>query len=66
MAPSIRVTKKSKGRPKTTGPGTQIGMRWQAAELVAIDVWRRKQDDLPSRTAAIRRLVGLGLKAGQS
>jgi hypothetical protein len=66
MAPSIHVTKKSKGRPKTTGPGTQIGMRWQAAELVAIDAWRRKQDDLPSRTAAIRRLVVLGLEAGRS
>jgi hypothetical protein len=63
MAQSIRVTKKSRGRPKTTGPGTQIGMRWQADELAAIDAWRRKQDDLPSRTDAIRRLVELGLEA---
>jgi hypothetical protein len=38
-------------------------MRWQAVELAAIDAWRRKQDDLPSRTDAIRRLVELGLKA---
>lgn len=32
-------------------------------EVAAIDGWRRKQDDLPSRSEAIRRLVELGLKA---
>jgi hypothetical protein len=32
-------------------------MRWQSTELTAIDAWRRKQEDLPSRTTAIRRLV---------
>jgi hypothetical protein len=31
--------------------------------LVVIDDWRRKQDDLPGRPEAIRRLVELGLKA---
>jgi hypothetical protein len=36
-------------------------MRWQADELATIDAWRRKQDDLPSRTAAIRRLVDQAL-----
>jgi hypothetical protein len=30
---------------------------------VAADARRRKQDDLPSRSEAIRRLVELGLKA---
>jgi len=29
----------------------------------AIDSWRRKQEDLPSRAEAIRRLVEIGLKA---
>jgi hypothetical protein len=33
-----------------------------AAEVAAIDEWRRKQPDLPSRSEAIRRLVELGLK----
>jgi len=28
-----------------------------------LDDWRRKQDDLPGRREAIRRLVKLGLKA---
>ena len=34
-----------------------------ATEVAAIDAWRRKQDDLPSRSEAIRRLVEMGLKA---
>jgi hypothetical protein len=36
-------------------------MRWQAAELDAIDAWRVKQEGSPSRSAAIRRLAELGL-----
>ena len=31
--------------------------------LKSLDDWRRQQDDLPVRPEAIRRLVGLGLKA---
>jgi hypothetical protein len=27
-----------------------------------LDDWRRKQDDLPSRPEAVRRLIALGLK----
>jgi transcriptional regulator with XRE-family HTH domain len=38
-------------------------MRFSEAFLKSIDDWRRKQSDLPSRAAAIRRLVELGLKA---
>ena len=30
--------------------------------IAAIDAWRRKQEDLPSRSEAIRRLVYLGIK----
>lgn len=62
MAKSNIVNTKSRGRPKTTGPGTLIGTRWHAAELAAIDEWRDKQDDEPNRNQAIRRLVELGLK----
>jgi hypothetical protein len=58
----VSVTKKPIGRPRT-GIGTQVGMRWQERDLAAIDEWRRRQRDLPSRTDAIRRLVELGLKA---
>ena len=34
-----------------------------ASEVRAVDAWRRKLDDLPSRSEAIRRLVDAGLKA---
>ena len=63
MATSIRVTtKKKRGRPATTGRGTQIGERWHPQELAAIDVWIASSVD-PSitRAHAIRRLVALGL-----
>jgi metal-responsive CopG/Arc/MetJ family transcriptional regulator len=31
--------------------------------LKSLDQWRRKQEDMPTRSEAIRRLVELGLKA---
>jgi hypothetical protein len=37
-------------------------MRVTASFLKAIDEWRRRQDDLPTRAEAIRRLVALGIK----
>jgi hypothetical protein len=63
MSLSIRGTKKKRGRPKTTGSGTQIGMRWHEPLLVAIDKWAARQDDKPERAEAIRRLVQVGLTA---
>jgi metal-responsive CopG/Arc/MetJ family transcriptional regulator len=43
----------------------QIGVRVDPALLKVIDEWRRKQDDVPTRPEAIRRLVetALGLRA---
>jgi len=41
----------------------RIPVMMAATEVAVIDAWRRKQDDLPSRSEAIRRLVELGLKA---
>jgi hypothetical protein len=62
---SIRVTTKKhrRGRPVTTGKGLQIGMRWHEPLLGMIDDWAAAQDDEPSRTEAIRRLVERGLAA---
>src|ERR1700761_768008 len=54
-------TKKLPGRP-ATGIGIQIGTRWPADIVRNVDEWRRKQDDLPGRPEAIRRLVEIGLK----
>jgi hypothetical protein len=64
MAKSIRVTtKKKRGRPATTGRGTQIGERWHPSELAAIDAWiASSADKTITRAHAIRRLVALGLK----
>lgn len=63
MADSIKGTpKKKRGRPPTTGRGTQLGMRWHDQELAAIDKWA-DQNGAAARPEAIRRLVELGLKA---
>jgi hypothetical protein len=40
----------------------RIPVMMAATEVAAIDAWRRKQEDLPSRSEAIRRLVELGLR----
>jgi hypothetical protein len=43
----------------------RIPVMMAATDVAAIDEWRRKQPDLPSRSEAIRRLVELGLKGKQ-
>jgi len=64
MVKSIRVTaKKKRGRPATTGLGLQVGERWHAPEIAAIDAWIKSQGGNLTRGHAIRRLVDLGLKA---
>jgi hypothetical protein len=64
MAKLIRVTtKKKRGRPATTGRGTQVGERWHPTELAAIDAWIASSPDRNiTRAHAIRRLVALGLR----
>jgi hypothetical protein len=41
----------------------QIGVRVDDEFLKLIDAWRRKQDDVPTRPEAIRRLVEIALKS---
>ncbi|WP_156928024.1 hypothetical protein [Bradyrhizobium sp. Tv2a-2] len=41
----------------------RIPVMMSTDEVDAIDAWRRKQQDLPSRSEAIRRLVEIGLKS---
>jgi hypothetical protein len=43
-----------------------VNVRMTTSTLSQIDGWRRKEDDLPGRPEAIRRLVDLGLKARPS
>src|SRR6202048_3645080 len=62
MKKSIKITKKTRGRP-ATGRGTQVGERWHPAELAAIDAWIASSPDKDiTRAHAIRRLVALGLR----
>jgi hypothetical protein len=51
------------GRPPGKIQDRQFQMRVSDEFLKAIDKWRQKQDDAPSRAEAIRRLVEIGLKA---
>jgi hypothetical protein len=63
MGKSIRdIAKKKRGRPKSTGLGTGILVRMHD-QLEALDAWRNRQDDKPSRPEAIRRLVEIGLRS---
>jgi hypothetical protein len=50
-------------RCRTTGAGTLVGVRLHPPILGAIDNWRRSEQDLPSRSEAIRRLVEQALSA---
>jgi hypothetical protein len=64
MKKSISVNKKSRGRPKKKGgvhPVTAVRLSPEVG--AALDQWAAQQDDGPSRSEAIRRLVELGLKA---
>jgi len=46
-------------QPKSDAPqnNIQINLRVSSVFLHVVDEWRRKQPDLPNRTAAIRRLI---------
>ncbi|HUZ66668.1 MAG TPA: hypothetical protein VMU56_03290, partial [Beijerinckiaceae bacterium] len=48
-------------KPKKYPTKLLIGLTDQ--QLAALDCWRRKQDDLPTRSESIRRLVEAGLEA---
>src|SRR5664280_1087367 len=60
MCKSTHVNMKTpKKRAAVTGD--LVGVRVQPDMAKMLDDWRRKQDDLPGRPEAIRRLVELGL-----
>ena len=62
MAKATRDTMEPRtARPKVTGDPVMVRVQPDMAKQ--LDDWRRKQEDLPGRPEAIRRLVELGLKA---
>jgi hypothetical protein len=62
MGKSTHVNMKTP-KSRAAGIGDLVGVRVQPDMAKALDDWRRKQDDLPGRPEAIRRLLELGLKA---
>jgi hypothetical protein len=62
MAKSIKVLPKKRGRP-ATGKDPLIGARFPPDLIDAIDAWAAAGEQALTRSAAIRRLVELGLKA---
>jgi hypothetical protein len=62
MKKSTIVKQKVMGRPRT-GIKPLLGFRADDATRAAIVKWAAKQEDQPTLSEAIRRLVGLGLKA---
>ena len=50
------------GRP-ATGSNPSRTFRLSDEFMASLDAWSARQDDAPSRTEAIRRLVEIGLKA---
>jgi len=61
---SVTVRKKERPAPPA-GKATPIGLRLPPATLARLDRWAASQQDDPSRSEAIRRLVELGLAIGQ-
>jgi hypothetical protein len=62
MGKSTHVIMKT-SKKRATITGELVGVRVQPDMAKQLDDWRRKQDDLPGRPEAIRRLVELGLNA---
>jgi hypothetical protein len=54
------IKKVKKGRPPIESEPVTVRMTVDA--LRVLDDWRRKQEDLPGRPEAIRRLVEMALK----
>ena len=58
MAKSISDNTKRRGRPKTTGTGTLIGIRLHKPQLARLDHWIKAQPKpRPTRPEAIRILL---------
>ncbi len=53
-------SKNKRGRP-STGVNVSVGVRFPPEELKALDHWRAKQEDLPNRPEAIRRILQAAL-----
>jgi hypothetical protein len=61
MGKSTHVIMKT-SKKRATVTGDLVGVRVQPDMAKQLDDWRRKQDDLPGRPEAIRRLMAMALE----
>jgi hypothetical protein len=54
------------GRPATGGADPSRTFRLSDEFMATLDAWSARQDDAPSRSEAIRRLVELGLQTSSA
>jgi hypothetical protein len=54
---------KKVGRPTDEPQTHQLQTRVSKEFLAVLDAWRRQQEDMPTRTEAVRRLTAAGLEA---
>jgi hypothetical protein len=59
----LTCTHKAVNTHMTDEQTERLQMRVSKDFIRIVDAWRRKQEDLPGRSEAIRRLVEIGLKA---
>jgi hypothetical protein len=52
---------KRRGPPRTTGPGTLVGIRCHTEFLTRVDEWQSRKAPELSRPQAIRQLAEIGL-----
>ena len=60
---TVVCTHKAVNAHMTDEQTERLQMRVSKDFIKILDAWRRKQEDLPGRSEAVRRLVELGLKA---
>jgi hypothetical protein len=60
--PKVGGKRPGAGRPATGRDPTRT-MRLSDEFIATVDAWAARQEDVPTRSEAIRRLVELGLKA---
>ena len=65
MSSTNIVTRKKRGRPRI-GQSPVVSFRLELAWQEAIDEWRSLEPGNPSRSEAIRNLIGMGLFAADA
>jgi hypothetical protein len=60
---NVAQKKRGRGRP-ATGQDPHISLRLPVETVAAVDSWAAQQDDKPTRSEALRRLIDMSLQSG--